>query len=348
MKIYSYAFPGNIEEDILQIGAGQVPYMRTAWFSGLMKDNERMLLKAIGCKDGRVLFYTSSGTCAMEAVVANYVAAVGKAFIVDGGTFGHRWIEICDYHGLERQVFEVPFAKDIDYERLDRELGGSDAKVLLCPQHETSSGQLFDIERIGAICRKYGIRLVVDAVSSFLADELDMDRTGADVVITSSQKGLNLPPGISFVILSAKALDIDFVHGCYYSDFQNNLKNLTRGQTPYSPMTTLFMQLNERLRRNEAGGPAEVIRTTREKAMYFREKCREYGWEMSAERQSNAITGFYIRKGVDILFEELQKKGIYIMPSARPGYFRVSHMGIQSREEIDALVQAIHEIEMRG
>ena len=107
----TYAFPGIIEDDILQIAARQIPYMRTAWFSGIMKENERMLLEAIGCQGGRVMFFTSSGTAAMESIVQNYVAAQGKAFIIDGGTFGHRWVQLCQYHGIEHESMQIPFAR---------------------------------------------------------------------------------------------------------------------------------------------------------------------------------------------------------------------------------------------
>lgn len=69
----SYVFPGNIEESILSIGAEQIPYMRTSEFSQVNLESERILLDLIGCKDGRTIIYTGSGTGAMDAVVSNYV-----------------------------------------------------------------------------------------------------------------------------------------------------------------------------------------------------------------------------------------------------------------------------------
>ena len=110
----SYVFPGNIEDSILQIGGKPFPYMRTAQFSELVKDSERMLLHLINCPEGRVIFYTASGTGAMDAVVANYVSQCEKAFILVGGSFGHRWKNLCDYYHCPNEIFEVPFARDID------------------------------------------------------------------------------------------------------------------------------------------------------------------------------------------------------------------------------------------
>lgn len=81
----SYVFPGNIEERILRIAGEPFPYMRTALFSEIVKDSERMLLELIHCPGGRVIFYTASGTGAMDAVVTNYVSLKKKAFIIAGG-----------------------------------------------------------------------------------------------------------------------------------------------------------------------------------------------------------------------------------------------------------------------
>lgn len=345
--MYTYAFPGNIEDDILQIAAQQIPYMRTEWFSGVMKENEKMLLDMIGCKNGRVMFYTASGTGAMDAVVENYVAAQGKAFIIDGGSFGHRWVQLCEYHGVEHEAMTVPFAKDIDYDLLDKQVGASGAKVFLCQHHETSSGQLFNLKKISAICCKYGVSLVVDVISSFLAEELSMDDLCIDIAITSTQKGLNLPPGAALVFLSEAATKKEFLHNNYYFDFQDNLKNLERGQTPFSPATTIFMQINERMKRNTAIGIDAIVADTRKKALYFRQKCKEYGWEIPAENPSNAITGFFVERNGDILFKEMQKKDIFIMPCGKPNFFRVSHMGLQTEHDLDILAEAIREIEMR-
>lgn len=344
----TYAFPGIIENDILQIAAGQIPYMRTAWFSGLMKENERMLLEAIGCQGGRVMFFTSSGTAAMESVVQNYVAAKGTAFIIDGGTFGHRWVQLCEYHGIEHESMQIPFAEDIDYDQLEQRMTEFKPAVFLCQHHETSSGQLFDLRKISAICRKTGTSLVVDVISSFLAEKLDMNDIGIDVAVTSTQKGLNLPPGAALVFLSENALKVDFRHNNYYLDYQDNLKNLERGQTPFSPATTIFMQINERMHRNLEKGIDNVVAATHAKALFFRELCAKYGWEIPAQNPANAVTGFFVHKNADILCSELQKRDIFIMPSGKPHFFRVSHMGSDTREDLVELAAIISDIENRS
>lgn len=341
----SYVFPGDIEDEIRQIAAHPIPYMRTSEFSKVMKEIEEMLLALIHCTSGKVISYTASGTGAMDAVVSCYLPLKGKAFILVGGSFGHRWEKLCEYYNYPKEIFEVPFAKDIDYDALERAVAISCPKVFLCQHHETSTGQLFDLQKISSICHRYGVSLVVDAISSFLADPLDMDALGIDICIVSSQKGLNILPGLSFVFLSSEIKDEAFVHNNYYFDFRENLINLERGQTPYSPATALFMQLHARLEMNMKIGADTIVDSVREKALFFRQLCLNNGWDMPAETPSNCITGFFVHKNGDILFAELIKRGIYIMPGGTPHYFRVSHLGLQTFDELEQLAVLIKKIE---
>lgn len=165
--------------------------------------------------------------------------------------------------------------------------------MLLCQHHETSTGMLYNLSNISAICKKYEVFLIVDVISSFLTDPLNMDELGIDVCITSSQKGLNIVPGLSFVILSERMLHQEFVHKGFYLDFNENLTNLKRGQTPYSPATSLFMQLRARLNMYVQIGVEQLIESRKQKAQYFRLLCAQNGWEMPVEVPSNCITGFF-------------------------------------------------------
>lgn len=347
MKFESYVFPCEIEEDIRAIGGAPIPYMRTAAFSAVVKEIEAGLLELAGCRGGRAIIFTASGTGAMDSVVTNYVSAKGKAFVIVGGSFGRRWRDLCVYYGVEHETMDVDFCRDPDYDELERRLGDSGAKVLLCHHHETSTGEKFDLDRISTACRKHGVSLATDAVSSFLSEPLDMDKTGIDIMVTSTQKGLNISPGLSIVLLSKRLEGFEFAHRSYYFDYEDNLRNLTRGQTPFSPATTIFLQLQERVRRLLATGGAEAnIERVARRAKKFRELCDRYGWERPAQTPANCITGFFVRRNGDRLFEEMMKRGYYIMPGGTPCYFRVAHLGEQSDEQLERLAAAIREIEL--
>ena len=344
----SYVFPGNIDPKIAAIGAEPFMYMRTDAFSQINKESERMLLDLIHCPGGRTIIYTGSGTGAMSAVVENYVSTKKKAFVIDGGSFGHRWFQLCEYYGAPAFDYKVPFAQDIDYDDLEKSVAKEAPDVFLCQHHETSSGQMFDLKKISDICHRYDVSLIVDVISSFLAEPLDMETLGIDICVTSTQKGLNIPPGLSVLFFSRNLDGYAFNHKGYYWDFDDNFSNLKRGQTPFSPATILYLQLHARLKQlMEEGGEQKNIDAVHHRARVFREFCKQYGWSIPAENPSFAITGFQTKDTAErVIFKGLiDKYNTYIMPGGIPGFYRVSHMGLQSDEELAQLAAHIAEFE---
>ena len=344
----SFVFTGNIDDTIMAIGSKPFIYMRTDEFSSINKESEQILLNLIHCTGGRTIIYTGSGTGAMSAVVENYCSTKKKAFVIDGGSFGHRWFQLCAYYGIPAVDYIVPFAKEIDYVDLEKRVSIEQPDVFLCQHHETSSGQLFNLQEISRICHKYNVSLVVDVISSFLAEELNMDELDIDICITSTQKGLNIPPGLSVLFFSKNLDEYKFNHKGYYWDFEDNFNNLKRGQTPFSPATILYLQLNARLKQlRDDGSEKKNIEIVRHRAKYFRELCKKHGWVIPADNPSMAITGFKTRDNEERkVFKNLMVKyDTFIMPGSIPGFYRVSHMGLQTEEDLDLLAKRISEFE---
>ncbi|MBR5702775.1 MAG: alanine--glyoxylate aminotransferase family protein [Bacteroidales bacterium] len=346
--MHSYAFPGDLAPEIAAIGSQPIPYMRTQEFSDIVLESERILLKLIHCTGGRTIIYTGSGTGAMSAIVENYVSTFSKAFVIDGGSFGHRWASLCEYYGVPFAHFKQPFGKDIDYVALEESVASEKPGVLLCQHDETSSGVLFDVKLIGDICRRHGVSFVLDVISSFLAEPFSMDEVGADICVTSTQKGLNVPPGLSVLFFSKRLEGYKFTHRGYYWDFEDNFSNLKRGQTPFSPATIIFLQLHARLKQLEAeGGEAANIAAVHHRAEVFRAEVRKYGWEMPAESPTFAITAIQTKDGTErrIFRGLIEKYQTFIMPGGIPGHYRISHMGLQTDEELRELAARIKEFE---
>lgn len=188
----------------------------------------------------------------MEAAVANLLSSNDKALIVVGGSFGRRFSELCDIHGVPHDDVIVPMGKTLISEVLsDCDQGGYSA--LLVNIHETSTGVLYDAEMLSVFCKKKNCLFIMDAISSFLADPLNMAELGVDVFISGSQKALACPPGVSLVALSDRAQQrLEAIDSGYmYLDLKRALKDGERGQTPFTPAVGLLKQINVRLKQLE-------------------------------------------------------------------------------------------------
>ena len=236
-------------EEVRTIGAEQVPYFRTPEFSKIMFENENLMKKfAKADENARVVFLTGSGTAAMEAAVINVFDTKDKVLIVNGGSFGQRFVKICQIHQIPYTEIKLEIGKKLTQEMLDQ-YDGKDYTGFLVNIHETSTGVHYDPVMISEFCKKNNMFLLVDAISSFLADEFDMEKLGVDLMLTGSQKALACPPGISVIVLSEHAVQrvYEKTPQCLYLDLKEALKNGERGQTPFTPAVGILRQIHARL-----------------------------------------------------------------------------------------------------
>lgn len=349
--------PVMASEETLAIGGSQVPYFRTSEFSEVMKENESLMKKLTHAPEGaRAVFLTASGTGAMEAAVMNCLNAQDRAIVVNGGSFGARFVKLCEIHGVPFEEISLSSGSALTAAELER-FENRGFTAFLVNLGETSTGVLYNLPMIADFCRRNGLFLIVDAISAFLADELDMEQSGADVVIASSQKALALAPGISVLVLSKQAQErIAHAHvKSLYFDLQDCLKNGERGQTPFTPAVGILLQLNERLRRLEKAGGAEAERQRiAALAADFRAKIADMPFELFAESPSNAVTALRVTcktTAVEI-FETLKNEyNIFVCPNGGPlkeTVLRVGHIGCLTQRENDCLIDALHDMIAKG
>lgn len=344
MKLF--VFPGGIDPEVLVIGGEPVPYARTDEFAATTLESEAWLLELLGCTGGKLISYTASGTAAMEAVIANMVAPSDRILAIEGGTFGKRWVEMLRaYPHAHLDVVSVPFGEDPDYEGLERRITEGRYNYLFLQHHETSSGVRFDVARLGAACVATGTLVAVDAISSFLADDFSMDRFGIDATVLSSHKGLCLPPGLGFIALSRRALEVPFQKRNAYFDFAENLKSLKRGHPLFTPAVQLYLQLHKRLELVRCRGMEAVIDDVRRKALDFRTMLAAEDRPIIARTPSNCLTSFNLRVPARDLVPILTAEGTYIMPSSAPNQVRVAHLGTSTVEDHRRLLVRINELE---
>lgn len=338
------------------IGEEQVPYFRTAEFSETMKENEKLVKKFAKAPEGaRVVFITGSGTASMEATVMNVFTPADRVLVVNGGSFGHRFVQLCEIHDIPHTEIKLDMGCALTAEHLapyeDKGYTG-----FLVNLDETSTGVLYDIQLISDFCHRNGIFLVVDSISSFLADPFDMAKLGVDVMITGSQKALACPPGISLIVLAPNAVErvcSREVKSMYFN-LKDALKNGERGQTPFTPAVGILRQINARLREIEqAGGVESENRRMAELAADFRSKIADMPFSIVSQSLSNAVTPLHTHNvsAYDIFLRLKDEYGIWICPNGgdmADKVFRVGHLGAITTDDNTTLVEALKDMQRRG
>lgn len=337
------------------IGAEQVPYFRTSEFSDVMFENERLIKKfAKASDDSKVVFLTSSGSGAMETAIMNTLTPNDKALVVNGGSFGHRFVELLELHHVAYTEIKLEHGKALKPEHLVP-YEGQGYTAFLVNKHETSTGVHYDMNLISNFCKRNQLFLIVDSISTFLADPFDMKELGADIMITGSQKALACPPGISVMVLSSKA--INRVNNtkcvCQYFDLKIALKNMERGQTPWTPAVGILRQINARLKEIDANGGVEgEIARIGALATYFRDKIKGLPFEIVSESLSNAVTPLHptTASAYDIFLKIKDEYGMWVCPNGgdmKDIVFRVGHIGALTTDDYDKLIAAFKEMQAK-
>lgn len=343
-------------ETVRGIGAEQVPYFRTPEFSEIMLENERLVKLFIKAeKDARVVFITGSGTSSMEATVMDVLSPDDKVLVIDGGSFGHRFVQMLELHHIPHSIIKMKFGHNIKKEQLI-EFEGKGYTAFLVNIDETSTGVLYDKKLISDFCRRNNMLFVVDAISSFLADDFDMADLGVDVVIAGSQKALACPPGISLIVLSKRAQECVEEHPmkCMYLSLKEALKNGERGQTPWTPAVGILRQINARLREIEsAGGVENETSKIAAIAADFRKRIQDMPFEIVSESLSNCVTPLHptTTSAYDIFTILKNEYNIWVCPNGgelQDKVFRVGHIGALTIEDNIKLVDALKDMQKRG
>jgi aspartate aminotransferase-like enzyme len=349
MKLFT---PGPIamDDETIAIGGTQAQYFRTPAFSSMMLECEAMLRETLEAPDDtRMIFLTASGTAAMEASVMNLFTPNDKVLIINGGTFGKRFKQICAIHRIPFEAIDLEWNEAFKPEMLNQ-YENSGLTGMLVNVCETSTGQLYPMDVISSFCKRNCVCLVLDTISAFLCDPFSMKETGADAVIISSQKGLALHPGMSFVAVSKKAFDERCLKNdvkSMYFNFKDYAEDMVRGQTPFTPAVAIINQLHEKLKRLLIKGvPASIVHISKLAAHFRQSFSKQKHFNIPDYYPlSNSLTPVYCanqnaKKVFDFLKDNYE---IYVTPCAgdiAPFLFRVAHMSpMLNIGDIDELIK---------
>ena len=344
--------PTPIPDEILNVLSRQMINHRGPEFAELIR---RMtdILKEIFQTKGDVLILTGSGTGGMEAAIVNTLSPGDKVLVVSNGFFGERFADIAEIYGaqVERLRFEWGSAADPEAVRqaLAKDPG---VKAVLVTHNETSTGVTNDLAAISNVVKEFEKLLLVDAISGLGAIDLPADAWGCDVVITASQKGWMVPPGLAMVSVSEKAWQAQAEARMpkYYWDFAKAKQFLDeKGQTPWTPAISMFFALAAALELFQQEGLQNILARHARVGNKAREMVKSLGLSLFPQDRcaSNTVTAVKASEGLDVkkLLGILREEHDVVLSGGQQRLegkiFRIGHLGYVSEEDMEAVGQAL-------
>lgn len=269
-------------------------------------DGVRRVLKS---QSAHIFIFPSTGTGGWETTISNTLSAGDRILAARNGMFSHRWIDMCQRHGLDVQVVETPWGQGLpadDYEAILRADKSHKIKAVLATHNETATGVKSDIAAVRRALDAAGhpALLFVDGVSSIGSMDFRMDDWGVDAAVAGSQKGFMLPAGLAIVGLSKKAMRA-VEHATLprtFFDVRDMAKGYAANAFPYTPPVGLMNGLKLSLQMIEAEGLENVFARHTRIAQGVRLAVKAWGLDLCAvspEVYSDSVSAIKTPAGFD-------------------------------------------------
>lgn len=299
--------PTPVPESVLLDMAKHPVGHRSSEFSRILESVYQDLKLLFQTKND-VIIYTSSGTGAMEAALSNLLNPNDKVLSLVIGNFGTRWAKIAASRGAVVDKIEVEAGHAINPDDLKAKLDADvnkEIKVVTLTHNETATGVTNDVKTLVKIINEHGAVSVVDGVTSLGALECKMDEWGIDVLISGSQKGFMIPPGLSFLAASPKAWAMyeKCEHPSFYFDWASNKKAVLENSTAFTPAVNLIVALKTALEMMKEEGVENVWKRHKKIATGIRAAIRAIGLKLFVEDDSiasHAITSVLPPDGISV------------------------------------------------
>jgi serine---pyruvate transaminase len=346
--------PTPLPPEICESLSRPIIHHRTPQFQAILKEAHEGL-KYVFQTSNEVFILASSGTGGLEAAMINFLSPGDTVITVDAGKFGERWAEIGKAYGINCEVIKVEWGKAVNPKDIEAKLkaGKGKIKAVCATLCETSTGVATDIKAIGEAVKASEAILLVDAVSGLGAIDLQTDAWNCDVVVSGSQKGLMLPPGLGFISVSAKAWKLAESSKCpkYYFDLKAAKKAYASTDTPWTPAIGLVIALNEAIKLMKAEGLEKIFSWHNKMAEAVRTGVKALGLELFApDAYSDVVTAVKVPAGID--GEKLVKTmrdsyGVTIaggQSEMKGKIFRFAHMGYIGEFDIISGISCLEKV----
>jgi len=299
--------PTPVPESVMMEIAKHPIGHRSSEFSSIL-ENVYSNLKYVFQTQNNVFLFTASGTGAMCAALENLINEGDNVLSLVLGNFGERWAKIAASRGAIVEKIQVEPGEVISPEVLKKRLDEDTEKkikIVTLTHSETSTGAANDIKTLCSIIREHGALSVVDGVTSVCAMPCKPDEWGIDVLVSGSQKGFMVPPGLSFLVANDRAWKVyeECKHPSFYFDWAAYKKSTEANSTPFTPAVNLIAGLDKALEMIKAEGLDNMNARHKRHAMALRGALRAINLKLlvpNDENASHSITSILPPEGISI------------------------------------------------
>jgi aspartate aminotransferase-like enzyme len=344
--------PTPVPPEVLLSQSQPIIHHRTPDFSATLMEAIDGL-KYVFQTENDVMIMACSGTGVMESSIANCFCPGDKVIVTSNGKFGDRMKQISEVYGLQVVCLSYEWTETVKPAEVSKALHEHpDARGVIVTQSETSSGVLNDVKAIAEITASHpDCVLIVDSITGIGAVECKTDEWGLDIVMTGSQKGLMLPPGLAALSVSDKAWKAyeRSTLPKFYFDWGRYKKSLEKDTTPFTPPVSLIIGLAEALRMIREEGIENTIARHARLAEAARQGCVALGMELFAppEGRGSAVTPVWVPEGVDgkAIVKTMKDKYGVTIAGGQDDYagriFRIGHLGYFGEFDIITTLAAL-------
>ena len=336
--------PTNMPEAIRQACYMPTIDHRSPVFGEILRPCLAGVRKVLKSESGHIFIFPSTGTGGWETALSNTLSAGDGILAARNGMFSHRWIDMCQRHGLDVQVVETPWGEGLPAAKYEEILKADTAhkiKAVLATHNETATGVKSDIAAVRKALDAAGhpAMLFVDGVSSIGSMDFRFDEWGVDVAVTGSQKGFMLPAGLGIVGFSEKAMkavETATLPRTFF-DVRDMAKGYAANAFPYTPPVGLMNGLKLSLEMIEAEGLENVFARHRRIAEGVRLAVKAWGLELCAaspDVYSDSVSAIKTPEGfnaTDIVTVAAEKYGMAFgvgLGEVAGKVFRIGHLGM--------------------
>jgi aspartate aminotransferase-like enzyme len=338
--------------------ASYAMHHRTADFRALLTRVLAEMQEFIGTKN-EVLVLTCSGTGVMEGAVSNLTSPGDKVLVLTAGNFGERWRDLAKAFGCAVEMVTAPYGQTFSLEDIRAKLT-PDVRAVYVQATESSTGVRHDVEAIARLVRANGdTLLVVDAITGLGTTHFDVDGWGIDVIIGGSQKALMIPPGLAYCAISERAWQrMETTKSPrYYFDFRRERKAAARGETAYTPATSLFAGLAATLDfvrqmgdGDLATGRKALVENAELAAAMTRAGAEALNLKLFAARPAAALTAIQSPHGIEsgaIVKKFREEFGAVVangQGEMKGKLFRIAHLGYYDYLDTIGILAALEQV----